>query len=227
MAAPDSTPHNVTVTGVQLIPWDPESDEHVERLIQQRIACGWNSEAVETRWRNLQRIGHKCMYWVVSFLPDCPWPYLTLLFQVLADGDPQRSSLEEQHVAAYPAEGSAISDTASSLGGKMRSTRPVTRPFIPVGHISLDSSAADQPGVTYDEEDALRIANLYISRVLQGTGLGRLTMDALEQLASSEPLCARTLVLATNADEYPGRVEKLKAMGRDPPTVSLCYNSPF
>lgn len=52
-----------------LVPWDPESPEHVARLVEQRVQCGWNQELVEKKWRDKQRSGHKCIYWIVSLLP--------------------------------------------------------------------------------------------------------------------------------------------------------------
>lgn len=53
---------------VQLIPWDPTSPEHVQRLVQQRIACGWDHEAVEG-WKAAQESGKFNLQWVVSTLP--------------------------------------------------------------------------------------------------------------------------------------------------------------
>ena len=46
---------------IELIPWDPESMEHVERLYNQRVACEWNSNLVET-WRAKQREGKKTIH---------------------------------------------------------------------------------------------------------------------------------------------------------------------
>ena len=46
---------------IELIPWDPESIEHVQRLYDQRIACGWNSNLVEL-WRTKQREGKKAIH---------------------------------------------------------------------------------------------------------------------------------------------------------------------
>lgn len=53
---------------IVLLPWDPDSPSHVERLYQQRIACGWNKEAVEG-WRQLQREGKIALHWVVRIYP--------------------------------------------------------------------------------------------------------------------------------------------------------------
>ena len=50
---------------VILLPWDPDSAEHVERLYQQRTVCGYNMERVEG-WRGLQRAGKMALQWVVS-----------------------------------------------------------------------------------------------------------------------------------------------------------------
>jgi hypothetical protein len=46
-------------------------------------------------------------------------------------------------------------------------------------------------------------------------------MDALELMATSPPLSAKTIALATAADEYEGRTEKHEALGRKLPDVSL------
>jgi hypothetical protein len=47
-----------------LIPWDPASSAHIQRLVQQRIACGWDHEAVEG-WKALQESGHFNLQWIV------------------------------------------------------------------------------------------------------------------------------------------------------------------
>lgn len=48
-----------------MIPWDPENEEHIERLRIQRKACGWNEDAVEG-WRALQKEGKMGIHWLVS-----------------------------------------------------------------------------------------------------------------------------------------------------------------
>lgn len=50
---------------LDLIPWDPESPEQVERLVEQRIQCGWNIDKPESVWRKGQIKGSKCIYWIV------------------------------------------------------------------------------------------------------------------------------------------------------------------
>lgn len=48
-----------------LIPWDTASPSHVQRLVDQRIACGWDYDDVE-RWRALQDSGKLNTSWLVS-----------------------------------------------------------------------------------------------------------------------------------------------------------------
>jgi len=61
---------NETKTGdsvmpIYLIPWDPDSQEHVDRMKLQRVACGWKVEQVDS-WRDTQRKGDIGLHWVVS-----------------------------------------------------------------------------------------------------------------------------------------------------------------
>jgi hypothetical protein len=202
-----------------LLPWDPDSPEQVERLYQQRIACGWNKEAVEG-WRVLQRAGKIALHWVVSpffcLSRDTP---LTLL-EVLSESDLSLSSKLSIHTNAWPLESTPISDTAKSLGGKPRVPNP-SKSFIPVGHISLDSENED-PNAADPTRGIYRISSFYISTALQSAGLGRAAMDEIERMAVSEPLNAKTLTLGTVANEYEGKKEKweaFRAEGRVEPKV--------
>ena len=52
---------------VELIPWDPDSPTHFERLRRQRKACGWKWDMVE-KWSVLQRSGEIALQWVVGTL---------------------------------------------------------------------------------------------------------------------------------------------------------------
>ncbi|KDN67578.1 hypothetical protein CSUB01_03632 [Colletotrichum sublineola] len=53
----------MSATRVTLIPWDPESADHVTRMLDQRIECGWDSDMVPS-WQAYQRSGFKCIYWI-------------------------------------------------------------------------------------------------------------------------------------------------------------------
>ena len=95
--------------------------------------------------------------------------------------------------------------------------------FVPVGHICLGrvSSLYEVAGFSRDEEGLYGISIFYVSRALQGSGLGRTAMDMIENLAISEPLCARTLALnAINKDD-PESEEKYRALGVTIPPASI------
>lgn len=189
-----ATPPHEKKHGVILIPWDPESPEHVERLYQQRVACGWCLSDVEEIWRDAQRRGKKAIHWIV-LVPS------TI-----------KESLLTQHTTAHPLESVPLSDTALSLGGKPRTPPSSSSPFIPVGHISLDE--------VEHMEDAYLISSFYVSRAIQNNGLGGAALKVLEQMATSEPLNAKLLRLNTIANEYEGKAERMLALGRKPPKVS-------
>jgi hypothetical protein len=123
----------------------------------------------------------------------------------------------QRHIEAFPVESSPIHDTANALGGKPREPNP-TKDFIPVGHISLDTEY-ETPNLLESKEGQYIIATFYVSNVLQGSGLGRAAMDAVEQMAISKPLFAKTLALSTVANEYKGKDEKW-ALGRERPKAS-------
>lgn len=202
----------VTKPQIALLPWDSESLEHVERLYQQRIACGWNKQAVEG-WRDLQREGKIALHWVVSFPFSRAQHVILTSIQVLSETDPSISSKLTIHTTTWPAESTPISDSCSNFGGKPRVPNPA-RKFIPVGHISLDSENED-PNAADPSRGIYRISSFYISRALQSAGLGRAAMDEIESLATAEPLNARTLTLGTAANEYVGKKEKWEALTAD------------
>lgn len=52
-----------------LVPWDPESPDHINRLIEQRIDCGWDKDKPDGPWKKAQLEGRKCIYWIVRRNP--------------------------------------------------------------------------------------------------------------------------------------------------------------
>lgn len=52
---------------ILLVPWDPSSTEHVNRIYEQRVQCGWDKQRVDG-WKTKQTSGEKCIFWIVS-----PW----------------------------------------------------------------------------------------------------------------------------------------------------------
>jgi hypothetical protein len=65
MTLPIVLPTAKMFSQVNLIPWDPDSAEHVERMVLQRIACGWKQDAVKG-WKPRQNEGKMALQWVVS-----------------------------------------------------------------------------------------------------------------------------------------------------------------
>ena len=122
------------------------------------------------------------------------------------------------HLKKYPSESTPIKDTATSLAANPRS--PSLASFTPVGHISLDSWNED-PSLADGSKGFYRIMRFYVSSALQGSGLGSAAMDTVERMATSEPLYAKQLSLATAANVYPGKEEKRIAMRREPEKVCL------
>ncbi|ROT35091.1 hypothetical protein SODALDRAFT_77547 [Sodiomyces alkalinus F11] len=165
-----------------LMPWDPESDEHVERLIQQRIACGWNAERVASEWKDEQLAGQKSIFWIV-----------------LSPDDPDFDTRLSRHIAKYPSEKLPLKDTGQSTFVPRTAREPKLASFVPVGHISLakDDPAARDLDLDLPSAGVMWIKAMYVSDALQNGGLGRAAMDAAEGMASRPPLNARVLVLDT------------------------------
>ncbi|KAH7035955.1 uncharacterized protein B0I36DRAFT_286541 [Microdochium trichocladiopsis] len=187
---------------VLLIPWDPNSPEHVEELFQQRVQCGWNSNHVE-KWRTAQAEGSKCIYWVV-----------------IPEDAPDRNDLIKQHLATYPKPGIPLVDTSTSINAK-----PVTPSgvqFQPVGHISLDPGNPSAKDLQLDlpASGCYWITTFYISTVLQSQGLGGAAMAAAESMAALEPLCAKALALDTLKAEDQRREDIANALFGGVPKVT-------
>ncbi|KAI9648542.1 hypothetical protein NHQ30_003178 [Ciborinia camelliae] len=197
-------PSNSLKPKIVLIPWDSTSHEHVERLVQLRIACGWDHEYVES-WRRDQESGKLNIQWLV-----------------LADSDPERDAKLLKHTEMYPQEKEPIVDSAISFGGKPRDIPSPQRTFIPVGHICLGPPSENYLNLGYvpKTEGFYWISNFYVSRALQGSGLGKAAMDTVENLAISEPLYAKTLGMNAINKVDPVREEKYKALDLVIPPVS-------
>ncbi|KAI0393722.1 hypothetical protein F5Y17DRAFT_431037 [Xylariaceae sp. FL0594] len=169
---------------IYLIPWDPDSEDHVERMKRQRIACGWKVEQVES-WREPQRKGDSGLYWVV-----------------LHPNHPLTPSRLEKHFAAYPDESSPLLDTCKFILGR-RSRADHDSPlksFHPVGHVSLDAVTRDPEMRTSMAGGVLSLMNFYVSRALQNMGLGGAVMTEVERIAKQD-FGAKAITLYTIAHE--------------------------
>lgn len=203
--------------------------------MQQRITCGWDQEAVEG-WKEAHESGKLNLQWIVSAYIDFPALVcisdILIFLQVLADSDPEKHARLLKHTEAYPEEREPLVDSAIFYGAKPRIVPLPQRTFIPIGHICLGRiTDYEARGFVKREEGLYWISNFYVSRALQGNGLGGAAMDTVENLAISEPLCAKSLGLNAINKNDPGREEKYKALGLTIPPASIselkreCANS--
>ncbi|OHX01203.1 hypothetical protein CSPAE12_00007 [Colletotrichum incanum] len=124
----------------------------------------------------------------------------------------------------YWIEKEPILDTAQSIHAVSRT--PTGTAFHPVGHISLDvdNPQAKSLNLPIPEENLYWIKSLYVSFALQGSGIGRAAMDMVEHMATSEPLCAKTLMLDTVSKEDQLRKESaVVAQGKLPVTPTHAW----
>ncbi|KAJ5765650.1 hypothetical protein N7520_005209 [Penicillium odoratum] len=162
---------------VTLIPWDPDSTAHRHVLLRQRQECTWHQEKVEKEWREAQLKGSKCIHWIRQVFPD--------------------DSHITEHMSSYlrSKKTEVLRDTAQFINAAHR--KPSQRAFIPIGHISLDSMSPESTHLNLDIPRAgvFWIKSFYVSRALQGQGIGRVAMDEVEKMAIRDPLNAQTLML--------------------------------
>jgi hypothetical protein len=84
MSPPETIPSS-KYNNVKLIPWDPDSDIHAQRLYEQRVACMWDQDLIE-EWKVKVREGNKFFYWIVRFLThikSCEKPRLMMRYDVV------------------------------------------------------------------------------------------------------------------------------------------------
>ncbi|KAI1496150.1 hypothetical protein F5X99DRAFT_84977 [Biscogniauxia marginata] len=167
---------------IHLVPWDPDSPEHVERMKQQRVACGWKVEMVE-EWRSLQRDGHVGMHWIV-----------------LDPSHPETPSRLQMHTEFYPTQAEPLHDSCEAVFSRPHTPNADLSTFLPIGHISLDGVTPDVELGTDPSKGVYSLMNFYISNPLQNFGLGGAAMDTCERMAR-EDFNARTITLGTIADE--------------------------
>ncbi|KAF5020388.1 hypothetical protein F66182_7596 [Fusarium sp. NRRL 66182] len=194
---------------IVLVPWDPNSSEHVERLFEQRVQCGWHKWMVD-EWREKQTLGVKSIFWIT----------------LRADDVATQGSLQ-LHLDQFPAEKEPLADTATSLRAKPRS--PTHAKFYPIGHISLDDTDKQigSLGLDLPEQGLYWIKTFYVSKALRSKGIGRAAMDIVEAMAIDEPLYAKTLALDTAEKQMQKRL-RLEETGKEPSTpIPSSYNRPL
>ncbi|CAG2000994.1 unnamed protein product [Fusarium graminearum] len=179
---------------ILLVPWDPSSTEHVNRIYEQRVQCGWDKQRVDG-WKTKQTSGEKCIFWIT-----------------LRPENPQTHESLELHFDAFPAEKEPLVDTADSLRAKPRT--PSHTKFYPVGHISLDHTNEKMGDFVLDlpKKGVYWIKTFYISKALRSKGIGRAAMDLVESMAIDEPLCAKTLAIDTAQKDTQKRIYREKGV---------------
>ncbi|KAI0966392.1 hypothetical protein F4678DRAFT_449237 [Xylaria arbuscula] len=187
---------------VYLVPWDPDSQEHVDRMKLQRIACGWKLDQVDS-WKDPQRKGQVGLHWVVLH-PD----------------HPDSPSRLKSHFAAYPNEAAALRDSCKVILGRPHRPDSLSPFFHPIGHIALDSITYVPELETSLSNGVLSLMNFYISSALQSRGLGGAAMAYCEKMAREE-FGAKAITLETIANEE-CRVDSPRriALKRPPLTVT-------
>ncbi|KAJ1338083.1 GNAT family N-acetyltransferase [Microdochium nivale] len=168
---------------IHLIPWDPDSPEHTERMRLQRVACGWKAEMVR-KWAAPQRTGKIGLYWIV-----------------LSPSHPQTDSRLSSHWAAFEEESTPLKDSIKTgVLGKPHAVDPQLEEFHPIGHISLDAWGGDPRLGTSADKGVYSLNTFYVSTVLQNCGLGSAAFKECERMAKEE-LGAKTITLNTIAPE--------------------------
>ncbi|KAI1776959.1 hypothetical protein F4818DRAFT_412396 [Hypoxylon cercidicola] len=189
---------------IELLPWDHKSPEHIQRMYDQRVACGWRADEV-TSWVEEAKKGGKIFYWV-------------LLSDVL-----DREKLMEKHTETYPKEATPLKDTAAEI--RLVQRQPTNNEFIPIGHVALDIHEPEEDvKLGLPPTGTVWIHQLYISRALHRGGFGAGTMSKIETLATQSPMNAKIMALDTISKEMqtvPAFRDVLYGEGRIPvPSIS-------
>ncbi|KAI1481625.1 hypothetical protein K445DRAFT_313817 [Daldinia sp. EC12] len=167
---------------VELLPWDHLSPDHVQRMYDQRVACGWRADEVQS-WIESAKKGGKIFYWVL-----------------LSDTLPDRGKVLEQHTSAYPKEAHPLKDTAAEI--RLVPRQPTNVEFIPIGHVALDVHEPEEDvELGLPATGTVWVHQLYISRALHGGGFGAGAMSKIEALATQSPMNAKIVALDTLSKE--------------------------
>ncbi|KAI1102284.1 hypothetical protein F4804DRAFT_313593 [Jackrogersella minutella] len=179
---------------IELIPWDHSSPEQVQRMYDQRVACGWRANEVPM-WVDDAKKGGKIFYWAL-----------------LSDTVPDREVLIKKHTQAFPEESTPLRDTATNI--RLVPRQPTMVDFIPIGHVAVDIHEPEEDvRLGLPPTGTVWIHGLYISRALHGGGFGAGTMSKIETLATQPPMNAQRVALDTMA----------KDMQTEPKTRDLLY----
>ncbi|KAI1763660.1 hypothetical protein GGR53DRAFT_497035 [Hypoxylon sp. FL1150] len=167
---------------IELVPWDHMSPEHVQRMYDQRVACGWREKEVPL-WVEAAKRGGKGFYWAL-----------------LSDAVPDREKLLEKHIETYPKEAAPLRDTAAEI--RLVPRQPTNAEFVPIGHVAVDIHEPEEDAkLELPPTGTVWIHQLYISRALHRGGFGAGTMAKIETLATQTPMNAKIMALDTISKE--------------------------
>ncbi|KAJ2902602.1 hypothetical protein MKZ38_000363 [Zalerion maritima] len=192
-----TSPRKKEVPKLRLIPWDPLSSDHADRLYRQRLVCGWDYGLID-EWKEEQKAGTKAIYWVV-----------------LDDSGPAKDKLLDSHVAQFPDESLPLQDTASKLLAAPRD--PSQEGFLPIGHVGVSLRPDFNEKVGLPRDGVCWIKTFYVSWVLQGSGIGRTTMTYLESMMTQNPINATIAALDTVPGEWQLAKDNIQNFYSDPP----------
>ncbi|KAF2218673.1 hypothetical protein BDZ85DRAFT_78496 [Elsinoe ampelina] len=182
--------HNI-MSKVELIPWDPSNEAHFRRMQDQRVSFGWfpPSPSKDKEWHLEAR---KAVYWIT-----------------LSDEFVGKEEALRKHTERHTAEREPILDTAKTIALVERT--PTSKSFIPIGHVLLDRAPPPVADCVDSPETTIWLKSLYISWALQGSGLGRQAVFAIEEIASRKPFNAASTALDTITKEFQGEEWYLRA----------------
>ncbi|KAF7532925.1 hypothetical protein G7054_g7554 [Neopestalotiopsis clavispora] len=213
----------MALSSISLVPWDPNSPEHVERMRQQRVACGWKVDKI-SNWQKFQKEGKLAFYWIT-----------------LGSDHEDRDYLIQKHLTDFPVQSEPLTNSCTSLMGCDQV--PDASSFHPIGHICLDGCVENHANnrlMISPEDGTYALAAFYISEALQGSGLGNKVMSLFERYegfkgeqnlnllaadrnarTAKEVHKAKTITLdsISNEDTAIGS-PRMIALGRPPPKVS-------
>ncbi|KAK8083809.1 hypothetical protein PG996_002590 [Apiospora saccharicola] len=193
-----ATPPGGGRPAIILVPWDPDSPDHVERMRLQRVACGWKQDGAEG-WRPLQREGKIGLHWIV-----------------LSPTHPETPSRLAAHQTQFPAEAAPLRDTSRAILGRPHTVHldimaarttdgdndnnDNNALFVPVGHISLDGWHHDPSLQTSAADGVYSLTTFYVSGAMQGVGIGGAAVTECERMAAQD-FGAKTMTLDTISNE--------------------------
>ncbi|KAK0111119.1 hypothetical protein ONS95_001495 [Cadophora gregata] len=179
---------------MSVIPWDPTSEQHFQRLQQQRISCGWGVENVSD-WGTEQLEGKRVLCWLV-----------------IKPTHPCYDTLMASHISQFPQESECLPDSGSDTFPVQRERKET---FMPIGHISLDFPPT---GFADPARGRIGATSLYLSPAIRGLEFGRHVFGLMRGVAGR---FARYAVMEVPIRETVEAVERFEKFGDGRPEFSL------